>query len=303
MRWLVLLLVGLCMVWWLWPGRTLSASAFAARYAEPLPPKAPAAVYHLGHSLVGRDMPAMLAQLLGHRYHSQLGWGASLNQHWQGAVPGLAEENRPPAYRPAQEALASGEYDAVVLTEMVELRDAIRYHDSARALADWVRLARGARPDVRVYLYESWHRLDDPQGWLERLDRDLPDLWEGALLRRAMAQRDVGTVYVIPAGQVMAALVRRIEAGEVPGLSGRRDLFGLMPDGSPDPIHLNDLGAYVVALTHAAVLTGQSPVGLPHALRRADGTPATAPTAEAARIMQVVVWQVVSRYALTGVSG
>ncbi|MFD1807714.1 hypothetical protein ACFSHQ_04690 [Gemmobacter lanyuensis] len=95
MRWLVVLLLGIGVLWWLWSARTLSPAAFAARYTEPLPPQPPAAVYHLGHSLVGRDMPAMLAQLLRHRYHSQLGWGASLNQHWQGAVPGLAEENRP----------------------------------------------------------------------------------------------------------------------------------------------------------------------------------------------------------------
>ena len=32
--------------------------------------------------------------------------------------------------------------------------------------------------------------------------------------------------------------------------------------------------AYLVALTHYAVLYRQSPVGLPHALSRADGTPA-----------------------------
>ena len=45
----------------------------------PLPPPAdPLATYHLGHSLVGRDMPAMLAQMAGHDHASQLGWGASL---------------------------------------------------------------------------------------------------------------------------------------------------------------------------------------------------------------------------------
>jgi hypothetical protein len=45
----------------------------------PLPaPKGPLKTYHLGHSLVGRDMPAMLAQLAGHEYHSQLGWSKAL---------------------------------------------------------------------------------------------------------------------------------------------------------------------------------------------------------------------------------
>ena len=45
------------------------------------------------------------------------------------------------------------------------------------------------------------------------------------------------------------------------------------------------LGIYLVALTHYAVLYGKSPVGLPHELRRADGTPATAPSPELARRM------------------
>ncbi len=301
---ILLLLAGLAAAaWWLTRPRALGAADFAARYAEALPPQPPASVYHLGHSLVGRDMPAMLAQMMGNRYNSQLGWGASLNQHWQGDVPGFEVENRPPVFRPAHEAVASGDYDAIVLTEMVELKDAIRYHDSARALADWARLARTARPEVRLYLYETWHRLDDPAGWTARIAADLPALWEGALLRRAMADPAVGTIHVIPAGQVMAALVARIEAGEVPGLARREDLFALNPDGSQDMIHLNDLGAYVVALTHYATLAGKSPLGLPHALKKADGTPAKAPDPAAARIMQEVVWQVVSRYPLSGTKG
>lgn len=306
MRFLLILflLAGLvAAAWWLMRPRALAAGDFAARYAEPLPPQRPQAVYHLGHSLVGRDMPAMLAQLMGNRYHSQLGWGASLNQHWQGDVPGFAAENRPPVFRPAHEAVGSGEYDAIVLTEMVELKDAIRYHDSARALADWATLARAARPDVRIYLYETWHRLDDPAGWEARISADLPALWEGQLLRRAMARPGVGTIHVIPAGQVMAALVARIEAGAVPGLTAHEDLFARNPDGTQDTIHLNDLGAYVVALTHFATLAGESPEGLPHALQRADGTPAIAPDPEAARVMQQVVWQVVSRYAPSGTKG
>lgn len=288
-------------LWWRMPRPLPAPMALPAPAA--LAPQQPAAVYHLGHSLVGRDMPAMLAQLMGPGYaHAlQLGWGASLDQHWRGEVPGFAQENATPAFRPAREALQSGDYDAVVLTEMVELRDALRWHDAPRALADWARLARAGRPGVRVYLYETWHRLDDPAGWLHRIDADRADLWEGRLLARAMAAPGVGAVHVIPGGQVMAALVRRIEAGDLPGLARREDLFARLPDGTVDPIHLNDLGAYVIALTHYAVLTGRSPVGLPHALRRADGTPATAPDPRAAAIMQQVVWQVVTGYALTGV--
>jgi hypothetical protein len=281
----------------------LSQDEFLARYQTPLPALVPPLkVYHLGHSLVGRDMPAMLAQMVeGHEYSSQLGWGASLRNHWVGDIPGFDTENITSSFQPAKPALESGQFDAVVLTEMVEIKDAIEYHDSAEYLALWAKLARAGNPDVRVYLYETWHHLDDPDGWLERIDSDLGEYWEGAILRPAMAVEGVGTVYVIPGGQVMAALVREIDAGHVPGMEQREDLFHKNDDGTQDPIHFNDKGAYLMALTHYAVLYGTSPVGLKQDLLRADGSAADALTPEVARKMQEVVWNVVTSYAPTGV--
>ncbi len=287
------------------------AAALDNAYADPLPPPAgPLRVFHLGHSLVGRDMPAMLTQLAeaagksGHAYESQLGWGTPLKSHWEPKIEinGFETENAHPRFRAARAALESGDYGAVILTEMVELRDAIRYHDSAAYLARWADLARQARPDARVYLYETWHRLDDADGWLARLDADLPALWEAKLLAGAAA-RGAGPIHVIPAGQVMAAFVRAAEAGEGgPSVQGREDLFARDADGEVDQIHLNDLGAYLVALTHYAVLYHASPEGLPHALRRADGSLAAAPDPETARLMQRIAWQVVTGYPKTGVA-
>jgi hypothetical protein len=291
--------------------KRLSAEGFAARYAVPLrAPEAGLSVYHLGHSLVGRDMPVMLDQLAaaagfaGHRHASQLGWGASLNQHRQGAdaVPGFGPENAHPNHVPA-ESLSQGGYDAVVLTEMVEIRDAIRYQDSAAALAYWAQAVRAGNPDVRLYLYETWHRLDDAEGWLARIDADLTDAWQDELMRVAMMQPEVGTIHLIPGGQVLAAATRAIEVGQVPGLTSREALFSRDAAGAVDPIHLNDLGAYLIALTHFAVLYHQSPKGLPATLRRADGQLATPLPEAAVEPLQRLVWQVVSGYALTGVAG
>jgi len=298
------------LAWWYWSKpRQPDAGAVAAAYATPLPPpEGPLSVYHLGHSLVGRDMPAMLAQLggAGHSYALQLGWGTSLKEHWEPDLPinGFEAENDTPQFRPARAAIGSGQYDAVVLTEMVELRDAIKYHDSARYLSKWADLARQAAPATRVYLYESWHRLDDPMGWLSRLDSDLEALWEDKILLPDLAAGGAARpVHVIPAGQVMAAFVRAVEAaGGVDNITGREDLFARDETGAPDPIHMGDLGAYLVALTHYAVLYARSPLGLPRQLTRADGTAATAPGPNAARLMQQTVWQVVTAYPKTGVS-
>ena len=89
----------------------------------------------------------------------------------------------------------------------------------------------------------------------------------------------------------------RLPGGGVLLLGGEDD----PADGSPDTIHYNDLGAYLVALTHYAVLYHRSPEGMAHALNRADGTPAQAPSPEVAALMQRVVWDVVRRFPETGV--
>lgn len=282
--------------------KTLSLDDFAARYLLSLPaPSGPIKTYHLGHSLVGRDMPAMLAQLAQHEYSSQLGWGASLKNHWEGQVSGFAEENASSAFKAAGTSLDRGAYDAVILTEMVELQDAIRWHASAQYLAQWTLRARAGNPQVRVYLYETWHRLDDPAGWLARIDHDSTALWQDQLLRPAMADPAVGTIYVIPGGQVLGAVARAIDAGQVPGLTARTQVFAQQHDGTSDPIHLNDLGHYLMALTHYAVLYHKSPLGLPHQLRRADGRTADSFSIEQAHVLQQVVWQTVTRYRTSGV--
>lgn len=279
----------------------LEQADFDALYDEPLaPPRQAISVYHLGHSLVGKDMPAMLAQLAGegHGYGSQLGWGANLRQHWDPDVPvkGFEESNQHPEHRDPHEAMAAGDYDAVVLTEAVEIRQSIKYHDPQRYLHDWATAAWSGNPESRVYLYETWHHLDDPEGWLERLDLDLGRYWEGEILRRALAHDDISrAIHVIPGGQVMAAFVRRVEAaGGIGPISSREDLF-------KDSIHFNDFGAYLIALTHYAVLYGRSPVGLPHGLLLADGTPAADPGPDAARAMQETVWDVMTAYPPSGV--
>ena len=268
-------------------------------------PQTPLTVFHLGHSLVNRDMPAMLAQIAprGHAYDSQLGWGTTLQAHWGDApINGFEAENAHARFRPALEAVRSGDYDAIVLTEMVEIRASIRFYDSPVYLARWASEAVKARPDVRLYLYETWHQLDDPEGWLERIDLDHERYWLSRVLGPALAKLPEGTqIYLLPAGPVLAAFVRAVEAkGGVGNVRDRTDLFARAEDGTLDVIHLNDLGNYLVALTHFAVLYQQSTVGLPHALTRADGSPAAAPDPEVARLMQEVTDSVVRNLGLSG---
>ena len=265
-----------------------------------VPPQDTLAVYFIGHSLIGRDMPAMLAQLAdrGHHYESQLGWGAELEAHWELGITldGGEKENDHPRHREAHAAVASGDYDAVVMTEKISITSSIKYHDSWHYLTEWAAKAIAANAGVRLYMYETWHNLDIEDGWLERIDDDLERYWEREIIDRALATGRIDRpIHVIPGGQVMARFVRAIEArGGVDGITGRKDLF-------KDRIHFNSLGAYLMALTHYAVLYGRSPVGLPSDLVDALGKPVPAPGPEAARLMQETVWDVVTGYPRTGV--
>lgn len=287
-----------------WQMRQLDAAR--ALYTEgPTAPDGALSVYHLGHSLVGRDMPAMLAQLApkGHNYASQLGWGAPLRSHYEPDMPvnGFDAENAHDKFSPAREAVGSGSYDAVVMTEMVELRDAINYHDSAAYLAKWMLLARAARPDVRLYLYETWHNTDDPAGWLDRIDTDLEALWMDRVALPASLEAGA-PVYLVPGGQVLAATVRAVDAqGGAGNLKSRDDLMARTPEGAVDTIHFGDMGAYLMALTHYATLYQRDPKGLPLGLLRADGTEAEAPDEQAGALMQEIVWDVVRATPFSGV--
>jgi hypothetical protein len=279
----------------------LDIEIFEALYLSPAPrPDGPRQVFHIGHSLVGHTMPAMLAQLAGegHDYASQLGWVAPLKSHWDPDEPinGFDEANAHDKYRDAHEAVESGDYDALVLTEMVDIRYAIRDFDSPTMLYNWANKAQTY--DLPVYFYETWPALETGKGWRTRLDRDLSKYWEGKIMRPALAMTDAAApIYLIPGGQVMGALSDALSTeGPVGSLNSHRDLFS-------DGIHFNDYGAYLMALTHYAVLYQKSPVGLPHQLLHMDGTLADDPGAAAARLMQETVWDVVTSLPRTGVRG
>lgn len=278
----------------------VSSAEVERLYADTPPPvQRPLRVYHIGHSLVGRDMPVMLEQLAGegHHHNSQLGAFAELKTHW---TPELAlrngeTANAHPRFREAHDAVGSGSYDAIVLTERVDIADSIKDHESWRYLSLWAEKTWANNPEARVYVYETWNSRK-VRNWAARLDTDLPDYWEGEILDRAMAVDGLGrAIYVIPAGQVLAALERQLSEAPIAEITSTEAFFR-------DHIHLNDKGHYLVALTHYAVLYGRSPVGLPHQVKRADGTPAEPLSPEAAGQIQKIVWSVVTRYLRTGVT-
>ncbi len=192
------------------------------------------------------------------------------------------------------------DYDVLVITERVSLAGTRPWHDSdAWALRwaghAWENGAGGA--GAEALLYATWVAFErdppadsnDPDSgrpWRERLDREYAD-WL-AILAYVNANRPDGApeMRMIPANRVMAAVYDAIAGGQAPaGLPEIGVLFS-------DDIHLSEMGADLVALTHFAVLYGRDLQGLPR--------PGEVP-AETWRWMKRLVAEVVSADPATGV--
>lgn len=95
---------------------------------------------------------------------------------------------------------------------------------------------------------------------------------------------------MIPGPLLMAEVYDAIKDGTVPELSDISDLFS-------DDIHINDIGAYYIALAHYAVIFERDPRGLPNRLGLSSS-----PSRALADWMQETVWRVVSEYEGSGLS-
>ncbi|WP_072747131.1 hypothetical protein [Oceanicella actignis] len=253
-------------------------------------------VLMIGHSLIGTTLPLMLRDLVddapsGGRIDAQVINGAPLSWQWDHSSEAQGVDGRA--------ALATGAYEAVVLTEAVPLQNHLTWSDTYGYAKRFYDLAVGANPEARVYMYETWHDIRSGTGvdvpydegdsvpWRERLAQDLPK-WQG-IVDHVNANRAPGQpeMQLIPAGQAMARMHDTIAAGQVPGLNDISDLFA-------DTIHLNDLGNYFMAMVHYAAIYGRDPGDLPEALHGDWGQAFGAPSAALADVMQDIAWQTVS---------
>ena len=258
-------------------------------------------ILFIGHSLVGPDMPRMVqaAAAAGGgtaTVHAQIINGAPLVYNWQNGA-GAQGVN-------ARDVLPSGFYDVVVMTEAVPLTNHLTWSNTSTYVRNYYDLAVSNNPDARVYIYESWHSINSGLGidipwdnedhipWRQRLENDIVR-WQGIVddVNATLAPGQP-EIMLIPAGQAMALLHDRIEAGQVPGLTSIRDIFS-------DDIHLNHLGNYFLTMVQYATIYGDDPANLPQTLAGITGTG----NAALADALQDIAWTVVSTYDGSGVTG
>ena len=261
-------------------------------------------VYFLGHSLVNFNMPAMFEDLCidagisGHQQAVTVGNGASLS--WQWTSPSSAQG---PEY-PTE--LATGLHDVFVMTEAVPLKNHLQWSNTYGFANNFHDLAQQYVANCQTYMYETWHCIssgtptgcayddDDHIAWRTRLTNDLI-LWES--IADSVNLTTTGPpMFIIPAGQCMAALYDSIEAGAfLPTYDSIIDIFD-------DDIHLTDVGNYFISLVMYATIYKSSPVGLTNQTSDIWNVPFNAPSVADATKMQELVWNVVCNYARSGVS-
>ena len=191
-------------------------------------------------------------------------------------------------------------FDLLVITERTPLSGTMDWHNSPQMALQWAEHAwtHGAGgAGAPTILYATWVGIgsgpDDPNPWndpeghipfRERMPLEMAR-WE-IIHAHVNANRPQGMPHVklIPGPLIFAAVHDAILAGEAPGISRLADLFS-------DDVHLNDLGAYLIALAHFAVIYDVDPVGL-----AANIPPRTGPDAQQALWMQRLVAEVLSGY-------
>ncbi|RZS90663.1 T9SS type A sorting domain-containing protein [Aquimarina brevivitae] len=145
-------------------------------------------------------------------------------------------------------------------------------------------------------LWTTWTNIDDRDGPFRTMLDEYELLWE-EMMDHANNNRPVGAtpVYIIPGHRMMARLYDDVQAGVVPGITTFDEFF-------EDTIHVNDLGAYAVAMIHYACIYNESPVGLPNDLFLENETNRDVPSEALARYLQTMIWEVVTNYSKTGIT-
>ncbi len=261
--------------------------------------------FYVGHSLINHDMPHMvqgLAEDAGRttQYGKQIANGANLQFQYNNSQSAQGT--------PYTDAIPTGNYNALILTEAVPLHNHITWsgtYEYANNFYDYMDIHTTGQ-DNYFYIYQTWHCTnsgmalpDLPTGchydnsansnilWQPRLLADF-SMWSGIIDSVRMKHPSDDEIWMVPGGQAFYNLAVEINAGNIPGISSHTDLF-------TDDIHLTNAGNYFIACVMYATIYRASPVGLTTSLSNEWGTPFTdMPTASQAQVMQEVAWATVT---------
>lgn len=270
--------------------------------AQPAPVNA-ADVVFVGHSLLNYEMAQIVSELAaskGLRYTraTQSLPGHSLGHNWLRCREATYDgEFYPESF--ACDALdagsVNGPYNVLIATDAnnpIELGRIL--NEPHKYLELFMELMLSHNPAARTFMYTSWEELEYPghdEDWTVEVISELAsyELIAADAEELSRQRGRNGQVSVLPANLALRRLILAIEAGSVPGLTIRTDIFA-------DAVHMNGIGNYFVACVLYSAIFNQSPEGAMTAPRNQYGAiMADVPTAMAVQL-QRIAWQTVSDY-------
>jgi hypothetical protein len=255
-------------------------------------------VFSIGHSfhVFMPNILADIARAAGRKDHMHLGTsgigGSRVIQHWE-----VADDKFK-----AKALLTAGKVEVLTIAP-IYLPDP--------GIENFATLAVEHRPDIRITLQQNWlpfdrytppalrspgkvdHNAVDLAELSKQHDQYLADLETHAAELNKKLGRDA--IVVVPVGQAVMLLRKKIAAGEAPGLKQQNDLF------TDDIGHAKPPLQALVGYVHFATTYRQSPMGLPTpAVLGAGKNEAYSP--ELVRLLQEIAWQAVTEAKLSGVA-
>ena len=265
-------------------------------------------VVSVGRAVPGQDLPpGQRVFYTGHSFHmfvpgrvEQLAKSAGIQRHVTAGSQGIGGSRVIQHWElndgdnKARNILSGGQVDVFTMAAHRAIPD--------QGIENFVALGLKHNPELRLLVQASWLAFDETgpdQRIRENAQRDGTDLdalqtasdaWRGKLeaqvdsLNQSHGRK---AVFLIPVGDAVYKLRRRVKSGEFPGITKQADLFR-------DPIghglgHVQALAAYC----NFATIYRRSPVGL---TLKEQGV-----TEEQQAILQQIAWDVVSNYDRSGV--
>lgn len=245
--------------------------------------------FFVGHSLVGWDFPFLLDEMAkeaGHQHTYNLSFiiGAPLKWIWDRGNEAHGSN--------FNTELPSGNYQHLVITEALpitnHITDAVIY-----APLYYGRILEG-NPNATLYIYQTWPELivDD---WFGQIESERT-YWEQIADAAGAAHPDAANPLIVPAGPALAELRRRIEAGQVPGITEVRGSIFV------DDIHMSLLGNYFIAMVQYATLYKRCPSNMKIDFTGPFGEPNWLQVdPEVRAVFEDVAWEIVSADPRSGV--
>ena len=277
-------------------------------------------VYHIGNSVTDAIHYKSLQQMARangdtYVYGRHMIPGAPLQFIWDKPETGFKEN--PYGYYPT--ALKDYEWDVITLQPFDRQLDSKDGFGDLPHCKKFIDLALPKSPGVQVYVYERWPRRKEkvknnpssgyePFDYQQQWQRKYTGKWDGSNETRNYFEQLTKAlldaypklekpVLMIPVGEVLFELDKRIKAGKVPGLESIEALY-------VDGIHFNNVGAFIAGTTFYATMFKTDPRGVDARAYGPGKSEKDKPIApELAKAVQDVVWEVVSTHPLAGVKG